>query len=989
MNGVWIEKEVPWDLFVPLPLPEGEAIIEQFKVSHAVKSLGVWTSPSDSHATHLMHLHGKAVDWLSLMLNGHLPTSLSWMSFLQQLWPRLRYGLGTLTNELAAGQQCLDYVDFKMLSFLGVNRNIRKGWRRLPHTFGGVGLLDLTIEQHICRINLFCQHYGSPSTIGLKLVTSIHWLQMQLGCQGNPLLLDYSLWGHLATKSWIKSFWEAVWFFPGCITLQFASIPYQRTHDCTLMNIALRAGLRTNDLLSFNRCRCASKLIFLSDISKAAGDTIEDWAVHGKSPRISKFEFPPEIPTIHDWRLWNQFWSQARRISPPLGAWTSAPHFQWTWHLDTQSGLLYEAYQDSWNVFEPQIAHRTRLSSGYVRTSSVAILPPSHPVSVTTAYSAGSPIILNPQPGPSLVASPQSIHTVWDLLLSWGGEWMWASIFFPQDCTDLSWLISGIKAGTVIGCTDGSFDEKKSATLCSAGWILYDTTTNTRLAGSFCEYSMGAGSYRGEVLGLCALQLLLLALEEWYHLSDNPTLTIYCDNEKAGERAQTQSRRIKPGWACADVLRSFRDTKLALKSSLLFRHVSAHMDDLLPWEQLSIPEQINCMCDSLAKEALQRGTKEHYSNKSNMLPRELSAVFFDEGKSTTDPAEQLRLSLGRRQAKQFLVQEKEWSPLQFEEVAWGFLHDTLCTKPVAFRLWLSKQHSDFCASGVQMKRCGMSLDDRCPSCWRRKERASHLCICPSDARTSLLEESVRDLERWMNLNDNTNNELCYWLPKYIRARGRIKFSCLGAMSPRMHKLAISQDLIGWRNFMEGRVSLFFATLQEDHLLSSPSRLSVGSWMRTFISKIVHISHAQWILRNFMLHDASSGYLQLKDRIDLINRIEVLSNIPAHEIPEDSRFLLDIDTNQLAEGDLDTQDYWVHAMEAALGALRSRSTQVSLPLRGAPLMAPTGVVTVLEEIRLQRQFSRGMPPVDAVPRPQESSPSHRAASLSSNRRRKPD
>ena len=66
----------------------------------------------------------------------------------------------------------------------------------------------------------------------------------------------------------------------------------------------------------------------------------------------------------------------------------------------------------------------------------------------------------------------------------------------------------------------------------------------------------------------------------------------------------------------------------------------------------------------------------------------------------------------------------------------------------------------------------------------------------------------------------------------------------------------------------------------------------------------------------MLHDAQSGYLRLKDRMDLINKIETLSNTPVHDVPEESRFLLDIDTNHLAEGDLDTQDYWVHAMEAA-------------------------------------------------------------------------
>jgi len=48
---------------------------------------------------------------------------------------------------------------------------------------------------------------------------------------------------------------------------------------------------------------------------------------------------------------------------------------------------------------------------------------------------------------------------------------MWESIFLPEDNPDLSWLVRGIRDGTVIGCTDGSFDGKKSDRLCSAGWI--------------------------------------------------------------------------------------------------------------------------------------------------------------------------------------------------------------------------------------------------------------------------------------------------------------------------------------------------------------------------------------------------------------------------------------------------------------------------------------------------------------------------------------
>ena len=42
------------------------------------------------------------------------------------------------------------------------------------------------------------------------------------------------------------------------------------------------------------------------------------------------------------------------------------------------------------------------------------------------------------------------------------------------------------------------------------------------------------------------------------------------------------------------------------------------------------------MCDSLAKSALRRGLEEGYHDKTNMLPRKLTAVIFDVGKASLD-----------------------------------------------------------------------------------------------------------------------------------------------------------------------------------------------------------------------------------------------------------------------------------------------------------------------------------------------------------------
>lgn len=288
-----------------------------------------------------------------------------------------------------------------------------------------------------------------------------------------------------------------------------------------------------------------------------------------------------------------------------------------------------------------------------------------------------------------------------------------------------------------------------------------------------------------------------------------------------------------------------------------------------------------------------------------------------------------------------------------------------------------------------MVRCNMSDDDRCPSCWKRHERADHLCKCRSAARTKLLESSVDDLVRWMSVDCRTDTELMYWLPKYIRGRGAVTFSELGQMSTKMTALAHNQDLIGWRNFMEGRVSTHFFRLQQDHLDQGSHRINATDWMRGFITKILHMTHAQWLLRNFMLHDYKLGYLTVKNRIGLLHQIDRLSHTQVHEVPEESRFLLEIDINHLAHGHTEDQEYWVSAMEAARHA---GQTPVTDPVRDllpiGPPMSVGGVFSLLEEIRQEWREVRIQQKTSFTPYPVQSE-GVTAALLASNRARKPD
>ena len=115
---------------------------------------------------------------------------MAWIAYRLQLWPGLRYGLGTMTNNIEEATSVSTKTDYRMLNILGVARTVTKGLGTLHSTFGGFGLLSVTTEQLICRINMLLQHYHTSTNLSRKLDEFLRYLQLQLGTPHNPITLD-------------------------------------------------------------------------------------------------------------------------------------------------------------------------------------------------------------------------------------------------------------------------------------------------------------------------------------------------------------------------------------------------------------------------------------------------------------------------------------------------------------------------------------------------------------------------------------------------------------------------------------------------------------------------------------------------------------------------------------------------------------------------------------------------------------------------------
>jgi hypothetical protein len=100
------------------------------------------------------------------------------------------------------------------------------------------------------------------------------------------------------------------------------------------------------------------------------------------------------------------------------------------------------------------------------------------------------------------------------------------------------------------------------------------------------------------------------------------------------------------------------------------------MDKYLPWERLSLIQQMNCVYDTLAKAALITAIiSGHYQRPTQFLPREDATLVVWGEKITGNISQLVRFHASKEVARKHLQNQRVncWPAGSFEEVDWEHL----------------------------------------------------------------------------------------------------------------------------------------------------------------------------------------------------------------------------------------------------------------------------------------------------------------------------
>ena len=172
------------------------------------------------------------------------------------------------------------------------------------------------------------------------------------------------------------------------------------------------------------------------------------------------------------------------------------------------------------------------------------------------------------------------------------------------------------------------------------------------------------------------------------------------------------------------------------------------------------------------------------------------------------------------------------------------------------------------------------------------------------------------LEWWLDKAD-TDPDLTDSFVEYVQRRGTIIMEeAIIDAPPRFRHMALSQNKICWRRFLEGMISTEITSIQRQYIAVNGSRMSLDKWCTGLITRLLEITHGQWLYRNYIVHDPVSGTIATAKKEELLVEIERQWELGDAGLLEEDKYLAEVNLEEMATSSGERQHYWLLAIQTA-------------------------------------------------------------------------
>jgi hypothetical protein len=153
------------DLNIMVPTEDGTfAAIEHLLVlSSPTKTLGQMTFPTGNSGGAIAQMNKKAQGWIDKAKSSKLHKRNLWFLLDKQFWPRVAFGISSITAPFDVLEKCLMRKYFDLLLISGICRLVSREIRQMDRGFYGISFPHPGVERMVTQINKLLTHYVSSS----------------------------------------------------------------------------------------------------------------------------------------------------------------------------------------------------------------------------------------------------------------------------------------------------------------------------------------------------------------------------------------------------------------------------------------------------------------------------------------------------------------------------------------------------------------------------------------------------------------------------------------------------------------------------------------------------------------------------------------------------------------------------------------------------------------------------------------------------------
>jgi hypothetical protein len=377
--------------------------------------------------------------------------------------------------------------------------------------------------------------------------------------------------------------------------------------------------------------------------------------------------------------------------------------------------------------------------------------------------------------------------------------------------------------------------------------------------------------------------------------------------------------RLPSGIRHSDILKILMVHCQTFTFECTYEYVEVHQDEEKGYRELSLEAQLNSCMDLDAKSELWNLVGQDVPAQQP-LPLESVVVKIGKDKMAAGSEDSIVFWCNKALARRTLSDPKvKWiNKEQFDEIYWPACYSALTGTKRMFQIFACKQTMGIAGTNDNLSYHTPGHDRKCPSCGIAIETCSHVLACEESGRVDVLHKSIDLLDQWLR-ESRTETNLRKFLIQYAHGRGGRSMQEIVGFQLQYRRLVALVDYIGWRRLMEGMISRELVELQKYAVTGSTSLMSVETWAKELVIKLLEVTHGQWPYRNAVVHDRTAGDMVTRRKEETRDALEEQMELGEEGLAEEDSFLLEINLDELDNSTGEDQTYWLLSLQAARDA----------------------------------------------------------------------